>query len=277
MFVLFGIISVFFNLPSFASISWWVKFYFSFLLLFFFCFVWIFLNVPCVTLCRWSAKQTIPLFVLARNQTKGFGPAISTWPEVVRGRQSESETKGLRSWQLAKGRRREESTRDSRETSRHERGSRPVKEDRIKMSRHSSSFVEVSLGSTLVLVCTCTMLHNSPSALVRILFVLFVCSLSSCSLDCIWCSGKEMCVAPIGTTSWSPAAKKWNGSKSWCNVGAEGVTSHVLVFLLVVVVFFICDFSLSSHPGFDFLSVVFKEPPIFSQTNFALAYVKSFN
>ena len=26
-----------------------------------------------VTLCRWSAKQTIPLSVLARNQTKGFG------------------------------------------------------------------------------------------------------------------------------------------------------------------------------------------------------------
>ena len=54
-----------------------------------------------VTLCRWSAKQTIPLSVLARNQTKGFGPAISTWPEVVRERQSESETKGLRSGQLA--------------------------------------------------------------------------------------------------------------------------------------------------------------------------------
>ena len=31
-----------------------------------------------VTLCRWSAKQTIPLSVLARNQTKGFRPAIST-------------------------------------------------------------------------------------------------------------------------------------------------------------------------------------------------------
>ena len=31
-----------------------------------------------VTLCRWSAKQTIPLSVLARNQTKGFGPTIST-------------------------------------------------------------------------------------------------------------------------------------------------------------------------------------------------------
>ena len=41
---------------------------------------------------------------------------------------------------------------------------------------------------------------------------------------------------------------------------------------------FICDSSLSSHPGFDFLlSVVFKGTPIFSQTNFASAYIKSFN
>ena len=30
-----------------------------------------------VTLRRWSAKQTIPLSVLARNQTKGFGLEIS--------------------------------------------------------------------------------------------------------------------------------------------------------------------------------------------------------
>ena len=33
---------------------------------------------PIVTLCRWSAKQTIPLSVLAQNQTKSFGPTIST-------------------------------------------------------------------------------------------------------------------------------------------------------------------------------------------------------
>ena len=48
-----------------------------------------------------------------------------------------------------------------------------------RSSRHSSSFVEVSLESALVLVCTCTMIHNSPSALELtpgILFVLFICS-----------------------------------------------------------------------------------------------------
>ena len=164
-----------------------------------------------VTLCRWPAKQTIPLSILARNQTKGFGLEISTWPEVLRGRQSESETKGLRSDQLARDDGQKQSTRDSRETSRHERGSRPVKEDRVKMSRYSSSFVEVSLESTLALVCTCAMLHNSPSALELtpsvcsfVLFFLLFPRLYSCS-------GKEMRVTPIGTTSWSPAVKKWNG------------------------------------------------------------------
>ena len=40
-------------------------------------------------------------------------------------------------------------------------------------------------------------------------------------------SGNAVCDTPIGITSWSPAVK-WNGSKSWCNVGAEGVTSHAI-------------------------------------------------
>ena len=123
-------------------------------------------TLVCVTLCRWSAKQTIPLSVLARNQTKGFGLEISAWPGVVRGREKRV---GQRSWKLVVGEGwrewRVDTGHRSRETSPHERGSRPVKEDRVKMSRHSSSFVEVSLESTIALVCTCTMLHNSPSAL----------------------------------------------------------------------------------------------------------------
>ena len=63
----------------------------------------------------------------------------------MRERQSESETNELRSGQLATEDGERQSTRDSRETIRHERGTRPVKEDRVKMSRHSSCFVEVSL------------------------------------------------------------------------------------------------------------------------------------
>ena len=33
---------------------------------------YLFVYFFCVTQCRWSAKQTIPLSVLARNQTKGL-------------------------------------------------------------------------------------------------------------------------------------------------------------------------------------------------------------
>ena len=57
-----------------------------------------------VTLCRWSPKQTIPLSVLARNQTKGFGLEISAWPEVGREHQSE----------VGKGRRTDQSTPEQR-------------------------------------------------------------------------------------------------------------------------------------------------------------------
>ena len=81
-----------------------------------------------VTLCRWFAKQTIPLSVLARNQTKGFGPAISTWPAVGRERQSESKIKGLRRRQLAKGDASDQSTPEQRDQS-DEMRSRPVRED----------------------------------------------------------------------------------------------------------------------------------------------------
>ena len=40
---------------------------------------------------------------------------------------------------------------------------------------------------------------------------------------------------------------------------------------------FICDSSLISHPGFDFLSVVFKGTPIFSKISYVLEDIKSFN
>ena len=79
------------------------------------CYIITFINPTTVTLCRWSAKQMIPLSVLARNQTKGFGLKISEWPEVGKGMREGSWTKGLKegSW-----RRTGQSTPDSRETSR---------------------------------------------------------------------------------------------------------------------------------------------------------------
>ncbi len=51
-----------------------------------------------VTLCRWPAKQTIPLSVLARNQTKGFGLEISPCPEVVTGRKKSRKKELEGSW-----------------------------------------------------------------------------------------------------------------------------------------------------------------------------------
>ena len=51
-----------------------------------------------VTLCRWSAKQTIPLSVLARNQTKRFGLEISGDRKWVREREK---------WAVGEGRRTE--------------------------------------------------------------------------------------------------------------------------------------------------------------------------
>ena len=56
--------------------------------------LWLGVEAP-VALCRRSARQTIPLSVLARNQTKDFGLEISAWPEVGRERRSESWTKEL--------------------------------------------------------------------------------------------------------------------------------------------------------------------------------------
>ena len=53
------------------------------------------LSYDAVTLCRWSAKQTIPLSVLVWDQTKVFGLGISAWLEVGRERRSESWTKEL--------------------------------------------------------------------------------------------------------------------------------------------------------------------------------------
>ena len=66
-----------------------------------------------VTLCRWPAKQTIPLSVLVRNQTKGFGIEISPCPEVVTGHEKRvGWTKELR--ELATGHGQRRSTVDTR-------------------------------------------------------------------------------------------------------------------------------------------------------------------
>ena len=116
-----------------------------------------------LTLCRWPAKQTIPLSFLARNKTKGFGLEISPWPEVEGDARRELVGKEARegSWRGTTDRGSRHRTPGQRDQSEGYR----VQTSEGRLSWHSSSFVEVSLESTLALVCTCIMLHNSPSAL----------------------------------------------------------------------------------------------------------------
>ena len=199
-----------------------------------------------VTLCRWPAKQTIPLSVLARNQTKGFW----TWDLAVsgsgNGTRVESRTKELKGgWRGTT--RQGQSTPDTGAERRVGKrwGPATVKEDRVKMCRHSSCFVEVSLESTLALVCTCKRCYITLPALeltpsVLVVFCSFVLFFSH-SLVCIWCSGKEMCVTPIGaTSSWSPA-KKGKGSRRLSRYGGPKGERHTVSTLLGLISSVYCD------------------------------------
>ena len=133
-----------------------------------------------------------PFVCFGAKPDKGFGLEISTWPEVGRERQSESETKGLRRRLLAKGDASGQSTPDSRETSWDEIGSRAVREDRSRWVGIPCSFVEisveihasVSLHMHKGMQCYITPLLSlwvNPSLIVRLFFF-------SRSLDCISCS-----------------------------------------------------------------------------------------
>ena len=100
----------------------------------------------------------------------------------------------------------------------------------VKMSQHSSWVVEFSLE---IHASVSLHMHRGMQCYITPLLALWVnpssyCSfvLSSHSLDCLSCSQEEMCDAPFGTTRWSPAKIEvvW---RSWCNVGAEWVSSQI--------------------------------------------------
>ena len=152
-----------------------------------------------------------PFVCFGAKPDKGFGLEISTWLEVGRERRSESWTKGLEegSWRrttdraVDTGQQRDESAWERVQTN---------EWSPVKIGWHSSSVVEFLLEThasvslhmhNVIQLPFCTWVNPS---------ILFVCSFFSQSLDCISCSRKEMCDAPIRTTSWSPV-KKWNGSK----------------------------------------------------------------
>ena len=100
-----------------------------------------------VTLCGWSAKQTIPLSVLARNQTKAWARDLRRDRKWVRKRDLGVEKGTLRKWvgdgwqRMAVGSRH----RTAEETNRHEIGSKISEGRAVKMSQHSSWLVEISL------------------------------------------------------------------------------------------------------------------------------------
>ena len=182
------------------------------------------------------ARQTDDSFVcFGWNLTKGFGLEISPWPEVegdaireLVGQRS-SQAVGDGTWTRAV-----DTGHRSREASQHEMGSSDSEEDRVKMSRHSSCFVEFSLvihasvslymlSEMQCYITPCLALELTPSVCSFVLFFLLFPRLYSCS-------GKEMCVTPIGTTSWSPAVKKWNGWRGWRMVGRRGkVTLYSII------------------------------------------------
>ena len=141
-------------------------------------------------------------------------------PEVGRERQRGI---GQRDWVEVVG----QSTPDSRSEQSAWMSSVPVKEDRWRWVDIPSNFVENSLEIQLALVyiytkgmqCYITpLLHfeltQTYFSFVRLFFF-------SHSLDCISCGREEMCDAPIGTASWSPA-QKWNGSKKLMYAGCRG-------------------------------------------------------
>ena len=102
-------------------------------------------DAPRITRYGWPAKQTIPLSVLARNQTKGF----RTWNLGVagRGNGTREERFGQRSWESW----RRDTERGSRQWTPEQRGEAawhegPATVKKIESRcRHSSCFVEFSL------------------------------------------------------------------------------------------------------------------------------------
>ena len=138
----------------------------------------------------------------------------------------------------------------SREANRQEIGSSDSEEDRVKMSRHSSFFVEFSLESTLALVCTCTRCYITlPSALELTPSILFVCSLSSHSLDCTDVAVRK-CALPLSEPLVDHRPRSGMVRRSWRIIrGGRGcnVIQFVWVFFLFIMDIFICSFHGSSN------------------------------
>ena len=168
------------------------------------CILWITKFFTSVTLCGWSAKQTIPLSVLARNQTKAWARNLD-----ATGSRQRNTSQGV------ERRNPEEAVGDGRRRravgSRHRTSERPVAWDRVQHQWGKTSQDELAFlvalwkfreGCTSALVYRCT--KESRVSQLNVLAleltkpILFVCSfvLFSHSIDC---SHEEMCdiVTPL--------------------------------------------------------------------------------
>ena len=123
-----------------------------------------------VTLCGWSAKQTIPLSVLVRNQTKGLESISPTRPEVgKKADPRETGTVGKRTPEKGVGKRnpenavgegwhREESTTESRRDQSGEidsRGSEVDREDEFAVLSRQRSAVRKTIRDGLAFLGAC--------------------------------------------------------------------------------------------------------------------------
>ena len=165
----------------------------------------------------WSAKQTIPLSVLARNQTKAWARDLRRDRKWVRVRESGV---GQRNSEKSVGDERSRRASGSRhrtteETSRHEIGSSSCEGRPVKMSQHSSWFVEFSLeihASISLQRMRChnlTFLHLSwPKA---------YCSLVLCSFSptllIVFLVAIRKCAIPLSEPLDDSPAKKWKSLK----------------------------------------------------------------
>ena len=204
-------------------------------------------------------KQTIPLSVLARNQTKDswtWNLAVSGsgkgkrkrvgWTKGWQAVDDGTRTRAVGDW-TAERRNRKQTWRGTTdrgsqhrtpETVAEKRGSSHGEEDRLKMSAFEL-LVEFSLvthasDSPHMHV----VLHNSSLVNPKLCSCLFVCFIFSCPPDRILVVARNVRYPPR-TTSWSPAGQEEKVREEDECVWGEGVSLHMCVHLCVNAIFFL--------------------------------------
>ena len=195
----------------------------------------------CCKICRLSAKQTIPLSFLARNQTKGLDSRSRRDRKLARKRQRRW-TRERREviWRQATERGSGQSTPVSRrDQSAWDRVQKQVREDQSRWVGIPSSFLEisrrmhVSVSLQMHQECRVSQLNLlardlTQAHIVCLFFVLF--------LPLPWLyflCHKEMYDTPVGTTRWF-TGQDWNVSKKFMYSGAEWISSHYIYIYIYI-------------------------------------------